>query len=71
MGKKLASTFNMSFIEVSAKSGYNIEALFEDLGSRVYEEIKDSQKSPIKRPDKRISLHNKEDMEEEPKNCKC
>ena len=71
MGKKLASTFNMSFIEVSAKSGYNIEALFEELGSRVYEEIKDSQKSPIKRPDKRISLHNKEDMEEEPKNCKC
>ena len=71
MGKKLASKFNMHFIEVSAKSGYNIEALFEELGSRVYEEIKDSQKSPIKRPDKRISLHNKEDMEEEPKNCKC
>ena len=62
----------MHFIEVSAKSGYNVEALFGELGSRVYEEIKDSQKSPIKKgADKRISLHNKEDVEEEPKNCKC
>lgn len=40
LGKKLAAKFDMEFIEVSAKTGENVNTLFDKLGVLVYDVIK-------------------------------
>lgn len=71
-GKRMASQYQMDFIEVSAKDATNISSLFNKLGERVYEYVK---KTQVLAPgdgssQKRISLHNKEDVKD-PEGCKC
>lgn len=43
---RIAKQYDMEFIEVSSKDGTNIEALFNRLGTKVSQYVRNTQKSP-------------------------
>lgn len=57
----------MTFMEVSAKDGSNIEQLFSELGHQVHSKIK----STDSKDDGRISLNKQEHDNASKEGCKC
>lgn len=57
----------MTFMEVSAKDGSNIDSLFNELGHQVYDKIK----SADAKDDGRISLSKQEHETSSNQSCKC
>ena len=49
-GEKLAKELGLPFMETSAKSGINVNEIFEDLFERIYKTYGDNSKSAIKLP---------------------
>jgi hypothetical protein len=65
--QKLAAKYDMTFMEVSAKDGANIEKLFNELGHQVHNKIK----SEDVKDNGRISLTKEEHEGATKEGCKC
>lgn len=59
-------------MEVSAKDGKNVTEMFEKLGERVNEYVKNTRDATTGKDEaKRISLHNAADQQVNEGGCKC
>jgi GTPase SAR1 family protein len=67
-GQKLAAKYDMTFMEVSAKDGANIEKLFNELGHQVHKKIKSED---AKDNGGRISLASEGHEAATKEGCKC